>query len=111
MPTIPGKRSSRLTDADLQKFFRSRLAPLQPNAVQFASVNIDPNCASYFDEVFEPESIVLQGDIVTSLIGLWQRRGMRGLVALEPDIRRMAKELRAPDSQDQEISDLIYAMY
>ena len=100
-----------MTEAELQKFFRARLAPLQPAVAPFVSENIDPNCESYFDEVIEPAPIVSQEDIITSLIKLWQQLGMQGLVALEPDIRRMAKELRAQDSEDQEISNFIYAMY
>ncbi len=100
-----------MTDADLQKVFRSRFAPLQPKIAPEVSAAVDPTCESYFDEVFAPTPIVPLKDIAPSLIGLWQQSGMQALVALEPDIRRMAKELRAPDSQDREISNFIYAMY
>lgn len=100
-----------MTDADLQKIFRSKFAPLQPKIALGVSTAFDSNRESYFDEVIEPAPIVPLKDIVSSLIGLWQQSGMQVLVALEPDIRRMAKELRAPDSQDQEISNFIYAMY
>jgi hypothetical protein len=100
-----------LTDTDLQKFFRSKLTPLQPTVAPFVAAIIDPNRESYFDEVFEPAPIVSQEDIVTSLMRLWQRRELEALVALEPEIRRMAKELRAPEAEDQEISSFIYAMY
>ena len=100
-----------MTDADLQKAFRSKFAPLRPEIAPGVCVAVDPNRESYFDEVFEPAAIVPLKDIVPSLIGLWQQAGMQALVALEPELRRMAKELRVPDSQDQEISDFIYAMY
>ena len=100
-----------MTDAELQKVFRSKFAPLRPEIAPGVCVAVDPNRGSYFDEVFEPAAIVPLKDIVPSLIGLWQHAGMQALVALEPELRRMAKELRAPDSQDQEISNFIYAMY
>lgn len=100
-----------MTDAALQKFFLSKLAPLHAIVLPSISVNIDLNCESYFEEVFEPASIVSQGDMITSLIAIWQRLEMKKLVALEPDIRRMAKELRVLESAEQEISDFIYAMY
>ena len=100
-----------MTDSDLQKFFRSKLVPLQQTIAPLVSRNIDPNCESYFDSVLEPAPILSQEDIVASLMGIWQRQGLRTLLALEPDIRRMAKALRALDSQDHEISNFIYAMY
>lgn len=100
-----------MTDADLKKLFLSKFAPLQPTVLPSISVNLDPDCETYFEEVFEPASIVTQQEMITSLVGIWQRLGMQKLVALEPDIRKMAKELRAPESAGQEVSDFIYAMY
>jgi len=100
-----------LTDANLQKFFRSKLAPLQPTVVQSVAKRIDLDCESYFEEVFEPASIVAQEDMITSLIAIWQRLEMKKLVALESDIRKMAKKLKATESADQQVSDFIYAMY
>jgi len=100
-----------LTDADLIRFFRSRLAHLRPSVIRYVPAKIDPNRESYFEEVLEPAPIVSQEDIITSLMENWRRLGLQGLVELEPDIRRMAKELRAPDTEDQKISDFIYAMY
>jgi hypothetical protein len=85
-----------LTDAQLQKFFLSKLAPLQASVLPSVSVKTDPACESYFEEVLEPASIVSQDDMVTALIAIWQRLGIQKLVALEPD---------------QEVSDFIYAMY
>ena len=100
-----------MTDAQLQKFFLSKLAPLQASVLPSVSVKTDPACESYFEEVLEPASIVSQDDMVTALIAIWQRLGMQKLVALEPDFRKIAKELRAPEPANQEVSDFIYAMY
>ncbi|MGZ3252772.1 MAG: hypothetical protein ACXU7D_00530 [Burkholderiaceae bacterium] len=100
-----------MTDAALQKFFLSKLVPLQAVVLPTVSVSIDPQCESYFEDVLEPAAIVSQDDMVTSLIAIWQRLGMSKLVVLEPDFRKLAKELRAPETANQEVSDFIYAMY
>ena len=100
-----------MTDAQLQKFFLSKLAQLRASVLPSVSVKTDPACESYFEEVLEPASIVSQDDMVTALIAIWQRLGMQKLVALEPDFRKIAKELRATESTNQEVSDFIYAMY
>ena len=36
---------------------------------------------------------------------------MKELVALGPELRKIAKELRLKESTDQKVSDFIYAMY
>jgi hypothetical protein len=78
-----------LTDADLNQFFASKLAPLQAVVSPFIPTKVDPSCESYFEDVFELEP----------------------LAALEPDFRKLAKELRATDVQTQKVSNFIYAMY
>jgi hypothetical protein len=108
---ILGRRSLHLTDAALQKFFLSKLVPLQSAVLPSVSVNLDPKCESYFEDVLEPEAIVSQDDMITSLVAIWHRLGMSKLTALEPDFRKLAKELRAPEAANQEVSDFIYAMY
>ncbi len=100
-----------MTDATLKKFFQSKLAPLQETVLTTLSIGIDPNCESYFEDVFEPAAIVSQVELSTSLIAIWHRIGMEKLVSLEPEFRRMAKDLRAAESTDQKISDFIYMMY
>ncbi|MEA3111338.1 MAG: hypothetical protein QOG58_1137 [Caballeronia sp.] len=49
--------------------------------------------------------------MITSLVGIWHRLGLEPLAALEPDLRKLAKELRATDVQTQKVSNFIYAMY
>jgi hypothetical protein len=100
-----------LTDADLTKFFLSKLARLQPEVSPFVPEKADAKCESYFQDVFEPEPIVSQDDMISSLVGIWDRQGLGALVALEPDLRKMAKELRATDEKSQKVSNFIYAMY
>ncbi len=100
-----------MTDAALRKFFLSKLAPLQESVLTTLSISIDPNCESYFEDVFEPAAIVSQVDLSTSLVALWHRLGMEELVSLEPDFRKLARDLRAAESTDQKISDFIYMMY
>ncbi len=100
-----------LTDADLNKFFASKLAPLQAVVSPFIPTKADPSCESYFEDVFEPEPIISQADMITSLVGIWHRLGLEPLAALEPDLRKLAKELRATDVQTQKVSNFIYAMY
>lgn len=100
-----------MTDADLQKIFKSKFAPLKQEIAPTVCTAIDPASESYFDEVFESAPIVPIAEVVPSLVGLWRKEGLKGLVALEPEVRRMADDLRAPDAHDQEVSDFIYAMY
>ena len=100
-----------MTDANLLKFFRSKLAPLRPTVLLSFANRIDADCESYFEEVFEPAPIVAHEDMISSLISIWQRHEMKNLVALESGIRKIANELKAPESADQHLSDLIYAMY
>jgi hypothetical protein len=100
-----------LTDADLKKFFLSKLAPAKPQVLPFVLANTDPRCESYFLDVFQPESIVTQEDMVSSLIEIWQQLGLDTLVSLEPDLRKLAHALRAPEEQTTAVSSFVYAMY
>ncbi len=100
-----------MTDADLQKWFAARLAPAQPRVAPFVPARPDPECASYFSDVFEPEPIVVQEDMIDALIDIWRRQGLDALVALEPEIRRMARALRAPKADAGAVSSFVYAMY
>jgi hypothetical protein len=100
-----------LTDADLNQFFLSKLARLQPEVYPFLQALPDEKCESYFQDVFEPEPIVRQDDMITSLVNIWKRQGLHALAALEPDFRRIAEELRATDLEAQKVSNYIYAMY
>src|SRR5476649_1198472 len=79
-PTIPGRRSLHLTDADLQKVFRSKFAPLQRGIAPGVAVFIDRNCASYFDDAIASASIVPLQEVVPSLIEHWRRSGLQALV-------------------------------
>lgn len=62
-------------------------------------------------DVFEPEPIVRQDDMMTSLVDICRRQGLESLVALEGDFRRLAKALRATHEETQQVSNFIYAMY
>jgi len=109
--TNPGRRSTNLTDADLNQFFLAKLAPLQATVYPSISAKTDADRTSYFDDVFQPEPIVRQDDMITSLIAIWDELGLDALVALEPQLRKMAKELRAPEVENKTVSDFVYAMY
>ncbi|BAN25450.1 hypothetical protein [Caballeronia insecticola] len=100
-----------LTDADLNQFFASKLANLKPDVQGFIPTQFDSNCESYLQDVFEPEPIVSQEDMISSLVEIWQRQGLDALAALEPDFRRIAQALRATDQETQQVSNFIYAMY
>jgi hypothetical protein len=100
-----------LTDADLKQFFLSKLAPAKSQVSPFVLANTDPDCDSYFLDVFQPESIVIQEDMVASLIEIWRQLKLDMLVSLEPDIRKMAMALRAPEAQSEAVSSFVYAMY
>lgn len=100
-----------MTDADLNQFFLAKLAPLQATVYPSISAKTDADRASYFDDVFEPEPIVKQDDMITSLIDIWDGLGLDALVALEPQLRKMATELRAPEVENKTVSDFVYAMY
>lgn len=100
-----------LTDADLNQLFASKLAELKPEVQGFIPTQFDANCESYLQDVFEPEPIVSQDDMITSLAEIWKRQGLDSLAALEPEFRRIAKELRATDQETQQVSNFIYAMY
>lgn len=100
-----------MTDADLNQFFSSKLAGLQSEVQGFIPTKFDANCESYFQDVFEPEAIVRQDDMIASLVDIWKRQGLDSLAACEPDFRRIAEELRATDEVTQQVSNFIYAMY
>ncbi|HLX01871.1 MAG TPA: hypothetical protein VKS80_07110 [Trinickia sp.] len=100
-----------MTDADLEKFFRTKLAPAQRQVAPFVLANTDPACTSYFLHVFEPEPIVAHEDMIGALIEIWRELGLDALVALEPDLRKMAKALRAPAEESEAVSQFVYAMY
>ncbi|QCP47944.1 hypothetical protein FAZ95_01360 [Trinickia violacea] len=100
-----------MTDADLGKFFRTKLAPAQRQVAPFMLANTDPACTSYFLHVFEPEPIVAHEDMIGALIEIWRELGLDALVALEPDLRKMAKALRAPAEESEAVSQFVYAMY
>ncbi|SAK46359.1 hypothetical protein [Caballeronia ptereochthonis] len=100
-----------MTDADLNQFFASQLANLKPEVQGFIPTQLDANCESYLQDVFEPAPVVSQDDMITSLVGIWKREGLDSLAALEPEFRRIAKALRATDQETQQVSNFIYAMY
>ncbi|NRO97570.1 hypothetical protein GWC77_16735 [Paraburkholderia sp. NMBU_R16] len=101
-----------MTDAELGKFFRSKLASARPKVEPFILARIDPGCDSYFLDVFEPEPIVVEEDSIDALIAIWRRQGLDSLVRLEPELRKIAKALRAPAAkEDETVSDFVYAMY
>lgn len=100
-----------MTDADLGKFFRSKLAGAKPQVEPFVRTTIDPACASYFLDVFEPEPIVVEEDMIGALVAIWREQGLDALVSLEPELRKMAKALRAPAEESETVSQFVYAMY
>jgi hypothetical protein len=100
-----------LIDADLNQFFASHLASLQADVQGFIPTQLGTECESYLQDVFEPEPIVSQDDMITSLVDIWRRQGLESLVALEGQFRSIAQELRATDEQTQQVSNFIYAMY
>jgi hypothetical protein len=100
-----------LTDAELNQFFASKLAGLQSEVRGFIPTQPDSKCESYLQDVFEPEPIVRQDDMLNSLVDIWRRQGLDSLVRLEDDFRRMAEALRATDEETQQVSNFIYAMY
>ncbi len=100
-----------MTDADLLKLFQLKLAPLQAVVAATIPVQIEADMASYFEDVYEPLSIVAQEETVDALLAIWERHGMKELAALGPELRKMAKELRLKESADQKVSDFVYAMY
>ncbi len=59
-----------MTDADLNQFFASRLAGLKSEVSDFIPTRFDANCESYLQDVFEPEPIVSQDDMLTSMVDI-----------------------------------------
>jgi len=100
-----------LTDTELGKFFRSKLAKARPQVEPWVLAKIDPACASYFLDVFEPEPMVIEEDMIGALIAIWREEGLDMLVSLEPELRKMAKALRAPAQESEAVSQFVYAMY
>lgn len=100
-----------MTDADLRKFFLSQLALAKPQVSPFVLMSADAQRTSYFVDVLEPESIVSQEDMITSLVDIWRQLGLDTLVSLEPELRKIAKALRAPEMQGEAVPNFVYAMY
>ncbi|MBP0590980.1 hypothetical protein J8I87_14920 [Paraburkholderia sp. LEh10] len=100
-----------MTDADLGKFFRSKLAGARPQVEPFVLAKTDDACSSYFLDVFEPAPIVVEEDMIGALIAIWREQGLDTLASLEPELRKMAKALRAPAEESEAVSQFVYAMY
>lgn len=100
-----------MTDAELLKLFQLKFAPLQASFHSIIPKAIEPTAQSYFEDVYETAAIIPHEEMITSLLGIWERHGMKELTALAPDLRKMANELRMQDVSDQKVSDFIYAMY
>ncbi|HTR08964.1 MAG TPA: hypothetical protein VMJ11_20395 [Paraburkholderia sp.] len=100
-----------MTDADLEKFFRSKLACARQRVEPFVLAKTDPACVSYFLDVFEPEPIIVEEDMIDALLAIWREQGLNALALLEPEWRRMAKSLRAPADESEIVSQFVYAMY
>ncbi|HTH62694.1 MAG TPA: hypothetical protein VL689_21400 [Paraburkholderia sp.] len=100
-----------MTDDDLGKFFRAKLAYAKPQVEPFVRPKTDRSCSSYFLDVFEPEPIVIGEDTIDALLALWRRQGLTSLALLEPELRRIAKALRAPEDESEVVSQFVYAMY
>lgn len=64
-----------MTDADLGKFFRSKLACDRQQVEPFVFAKIDPSCESYFLDVFEPEPIIVEEDMIVALMTIWREQG------------------------------------
>jgi len=100
-----------LTDAELGKFFRAKLAEVRPQVEPFLLAKTDPACASYFLDVFEPEPIVVEEDMIDALIAIWRGQGLAALAVFEPELRQIAKALRARTEESEAVSQFVYAMY
>ncbi|HTI18558.1 MAG TPA: hypothetical protein VL598_12905 [Trinickia sp.] len=100
-----------MTDAELKKFFLSQLARAKPQVSAFIPTAPDASVASYFVDVIAPEAIVREQDMIASLVDIWRNEGLDKLVALEPQLRKMARALRAPKAQSESVSGFIYPMY
>ena len=100
-----------MTDAELGKFFHSKLASAKPQVEAFVRAKTEPAEISYFLDVFEPEPIVVEEDTIDALIAIWRQQGLHELVLLEPDLRRISKALRAPFDERDAVSQFVYAMY
>ena len=102
-----------MTDADLRKFFTSKLAPQREAVLPFIAVGADAACESYYEEVFEPEAIVSQPDMIAALVAIWAGQGLDSLAALEGDWRALASGLRIGDgaARGEKVSEFVYAMY
>ncbi|BCZ84418.1 hypothetical protein [Paraburkholderia terrae] len=100
-----------MTNADSGRLFRSKLAGTKASVAPFLLEKTDPARSSYFLDVFEPEPIVVEEDMIDSLIAIWREQGLEELASIEPELRKIAKALRAPHEQAEVISQFVYAMY
>ena len=100
-----------MINVDPGKFFRSKLACMKPQVAPFVHADTDSACTSYFLDVFEPEPIVVEEDMIDALVAIWREQGLNALALLEPEWRRMAKALRAPAQETDIVSQFVYAMY
>ncbi|BCG03585.1 hypothetical protein PPGU19_081530 (plasmid) [Paraburkholderia sp. PGU19] len=100
-----------MTNADSGRLFRSKLVGTKPLVAPFLLEKTDSTCSSYFLDVFEPVPIVVEEDMIDSLIAIWREQGLEELTLIEPELRKIAKALRAPGEQAEVISQFVYAMY
>ncbi|ALP67101.1 hypothetical protein [Paraburkholderia caribensis] len=100
-----------MTNIDIGRLFRSKLAGTKPLVAPFLLEKADSTCSSYFLDVFEPDPIVVEKDMIDSLVAIWREQGLEELALFEPELRKIAKALRAPDEQAEAISQFVYVMY
>ena len=100
-----------MTDTELLKIFKLKFAPLQAIVAGTVVLKTDADAQSYFEDVYEPEPIVPQEETLASLLALWGRHDFKELLALEPELGKISRELRMQNVSDQKVSDFLYAMY
>ncbi|MBN3752284.1 hypothetical protein G3N95_04985 [Paraburkholderia sp. Tr-20389] len=100
-----------MTNVDPGRLFRSKLAGLKPLVAPFLLEKTDSMCSSYFLDVFEPDPIVVEEDMIDSLVAIWRDQGLEELALFEPELRKIARALRAPAKESDAISQFVYAMY
>ncbi|MEM5368475.1 hypothetical protein V4C53_20880 [Paraburkholderia azotifigens] len=84
---------------------------MKPLVAPFLLEKTDPAARSYFLDVFEPAPIVVEEDMIDALVAIWRAQGLEDLALCEPELRKIAKALRAPGEQTDVISQFVYAMY
>lgn len=106
-----GKMSLNLTKSKYLNFLK--LISTTPGSwKENVITNVDPELDTYFEDVFENNSIIEHEDFIDGVLKVWRNNDFNELLHLEKDLRELLKYTEKSEGFDlPEISKDNYIMY